>query len=87
MKVLVRSIPKSFRRAKMAFTEKPATFDVDEETCKVLKDVPMRVVETIPETEGPAEGDELSDTTERQLKADVSADQPVIPPRASRKRN
>jgi len=49
MIILVRSIPKTFRRAGKEFTDKPRKIDVDEETLAVLKAEPLLVVEVLPE--------------------------------------
>lgn len=49
IKISVRSIPKTFRRAKLAFTDQPKDYDVDPETLDILKAEPMLVVEVLPE--------------------------------------
>ncbi len=74
MKISVRSIPDSFRRAKMAFTKVPKEHDVDEKTYKILKAEPMLVVEIVPET---AATDEISAMTVPQLTEAISTFRPV----------
>ena len=49
-KISVRSIPKTFRRAGMKFTDTPQVFeDVNNKTLAVLQAEPMLVVEVLPE--------------------------------------
>lgn len=55
MKISVRSIPKTFHRAKMAFTEKPQVIEVDKKTYDVLRAEPLLVVEVLPEKESDEE--------------------------------
>lgn len=47
MKINVKSVPTSFRRAGRTFTKNPITIDVDEETREILRSEPMLVVEDV----------------------------------------
>lgn len=49
MKVKVKSVTESFRRAGIEFTRDAREIDVDEKTLNVLKTEPMLVVEEISE--------------------------------------
>jgi hypothetical protein len=49
MRVKVRSVKDSFRRAGMAFTERPREIEVDKKTLAVLQAESMLVVEVLPE--------------------------------------
>ncbi|HRZ28692.1 MAG TPA: HI1506-related protein [Spirochaetota bacterium] len=49
MKVKVRSIPDTFRRAGMAFSKNPAEYDVDKKTLEILQAESQLVVEVLPE--------------------------------------
>jgi len=49
MKLIVRSKPESFCRAKMKFTRQPVEVDVSADTATILMNEPMLVVEEIKE--------------------------------------
>lgn len=49
MKISVRSIPKTFCRAKLKFSEQAKEYDVDQKTLAILKAEPMLIVETLPD--------------------------------------
>lgn len=51
MKLIVRSKPESFCRAKMKFTRQPVEVDVSADTATILMNEPMLVVEEIKEPE------------------------------------
>ena len=52
VKVSVRSIPKSFNRAGLKFTDQAKNYDVDEKTLAILKAEPKLIVaEALPEKE------------------------------------
>ena len=51
MKLLVKSKPELFYRAKMQFTRQPVTVDVDADTATVLMNENMLVVDVIKEPE------------------------------------
>ncbi len=49
MKIRVKSVSESFRRAGIDFTRQPQEIDVDVKTLQILKAEPMLVVEEISE--------------------------------------
>jgi hypothetical protein len=51
MKISVKSVPPSFRRAGKDFTKNPVTIDVSKEEYEILKAEPMLVVEIVSESE------------------------------------
>jgi hypothetical protein len=63
MKILARSLPKTFRRAGIQFTENEQKFDVDEKTLLILESEKMLVVKRIAEDDG----DDLNAMTVAQL--------------------
>lgn len=67
MKVSVRSIPPSFRRAGMAFTEKEQTVEVDEKKLAILEAEKMLMVRRI----GEEEGEDLNKLTNAQLTEEI----------------
>ena len=61
MKIRVKSVSESFRRAGIDFTRQPQEIDVDVKTLQILKAEPMLVVE------------EISEETEKKEKKGKSA--------------
>lgn len=64
MRLSVRSIPKKFNRAGLAFTEKASEVEVDEKTFEILKAERMLVVEVLPEVAGQDQKDTTKTETE-----------------------
>lgn len=52
MKISARSIPKTFRRAGMKFTDTPKVIEVDNKTLTILKAEPLLVIEEVPDEKG-----------------------------------